>query len=485
MSAQKYPLYTCQAVQAWEQRWFAQGNSSLGAMQQAAYLSSQLILQDIQQYKIKHVLLWCGAGNNGGDGYFIAQYLAQQGVQVEIYAIKPPATTDAKQAAQFASTLTIHSTLPEKQYQLHIDALFGIGLNRSLSESAQQQIEQFNQATGFKIAIDIPSGLHPNTGMPLPIACKVDKTYCLLGYKLGLWIGQAAYYVGQVQLVPLIPPDSSLQAIAWLDLNPPKLPARLPFAHKGNFGHVLVIGGHPAMGGAVLMAAEAAMASGAGKLTVVCAHQHHTAIVARSPNLMLADIDNPSLLQQLIGQVDSVALGMGLGRDDWARQKFSQLLPLLLQANLTYLVLDADALWFLAELDIQLPPHCILTPHSGEAARLLDCTAQQVEQDRIAAIYALQKRYGGQWVLKGAGSLTLESAQLQVCPFGNAGMATGGMGDVLSGMIVALKAQFQQQISLAHCVALHALAGDKLAAHGQRGLQAQYMPTAIHQVINA
>jgi len=181
--------------------------------------------------------------------------------------------------------------------------------------------------------------------------------------------------------------------------------------------------------------------------------------------------------------VDAVCFGMGLGRDQWAEHIYQQWFELLNQNSHLEVVLDADGLWFLAKDQQRLNNHVYATPHSGEAATLLGCSAKEIEQDRIVAIQQLQQKYAGQWVLKGAGSLILEK-ELFICTQGNAGMGTGGMGDVLAGMIASLKAQFHQQIALHEIVTLHAQAGDLLAENGMRGLQAHDMGKMIYQVVN-
>ena len=371
------------------------------------------------------------------------------------------------------------------QFDCHIDALFGIGLNRDLDQFWQEIIETFNAQSGLKIAIDIPSGLNANTGQALPIAIKADRTYTVLGLKAGLFTGQAKEYSGQVEVISVIPTDAELKPIAQLSSNQIELPQRQAFGHKGSYGHVLMIGGHAEMGGAVMMAAESAFSAGAGKVTIVCHAKHHTAILARSPNIMLRDINafTQQDIQTLLQQVDAVSFGMGLGRDDWAEQQFLKWFPQINLATHLHVVLDADALWFLAEQSTPFMANTYLTPHPGEAAKLLNCSVIDIESDRIQSIYALQNKYSGQWVLKGAGSLILDD-QLWICTAGNAGMGTGGMGDVLAGMIASLKAQFAEKIALHEIVTLHALAGDYLAQQGQRGLQAQHMSEAVYYVVN-
>lgn len=495
-------VYHSHELQAWERRWFAQQNSSFGLMQQVAWSIAQRLdtLFTHSQTKIRKIAIWCGAGNNAGDGYCLASYLNQLGYHVEIFATPLGESQDLKLAVNVAKQddLVIHSIFNQNmqnqcslnqnvitQFDCHIDALFGIGLNRDLDQSWQEVIQYFNAQSGLKIAIDIPSGLNANTGQPLPIAIKADRTYTVLGLKAGLFTGQAKEYSGIIDVISVIPMDAELKPIAQLAPNQIQLAQRQAFGHKGSYGHVLVIGGHADMGGAVMMAAESAFSAGAGKVTIVCDAKHHTAILARSPNIMLRDINALTMddIQALIDQVDAISFGMGLGRDEWAEQQFLTWFAKVNVAKHLQVVLDADALWFLAIHSTQLKADTYLTPHPGEAAKLLNCSVQDIENDRIQAIQKLQHQYSGQWVLKGAGSLILED-QLWICTAGNAGMATGGMGDVLAGMIASLKAQFADKIALHDIVTLHALAGDRLAQQGERGIQAHHMQEAVYYVVN-
>ncbi|KGH51621.1 bifunctional ADP-dependent NAD(P)H-hydrate dehydratase/NAD(P)H-hydrate epimerase [Acinetobacter lwoffii] len=480
-------VYHSRDLQAWEQRWFQQQNSSYGLMQQVAWGISQRLITLFSQQKIKKIAVCCGQGNNAGDGYLVAKYLKQAGFQAHIYAAELGNSKDLASAVLEAQRVGVqfysHFDF-QSEYEVYIDALFGIGLNRQLASDWQNVIHGINRQNGLKISIDIPSGLDANTGQPLPVAIKADYTFTGLGLKAGLFTGQGKEYAGKIELISAIPTDAELQPIACLSSHQIQLPKREAFGHKGSYGHVLVIGGHADMGGAVIMAAEAAFAAGAGKVTIVCDAKHHTAILSRAPNIMLRDINllTQEQRQPLIQQVDAVCFGMGLGRDSWSEQQYTAWFELTQQSDLE-VVLDADALWFLAKQPQVLNSQTYATPHPGEAATLLACSTAEVEMDRIAAIHALQQKYQGQWVLKGSGSLILEE-RLYICNAGNAGMGTGGMGDVLAGMIASLKAQFAQKIYLHEIVTLHALAGDELAKNGERGLQAQDMKHAIYQVVN-
>ncbi|MDK4790716.1 MAG: NAD(P)H-hydrate dehydratase [Acinetobacter sp.] len=481
-------VYHSDDIRAWEQRWFAAQNSSLGLMQQAAWSITQQLIVLFENHATKNIAVWCGQGNNAGDGYFIASYLKQAGFHVEIFAAELGDSTDLQYAVDFAkeNNVQVHQDFEvSKTFDCHIDALFGIGLNRELNDYWQHAIQQFNEQAGLKISIDIPSGLQANTGRILPSAVKADHTFTVLGLKAGLFTGQGKEYTGQIHLVNLIPIDQELKPLAYLTPTHIRLPKRLAFGHKGSYGHVLVIGGHEQMGGAVIMAAEAAFHAGAGKVTVICHRNHHQAILSRAPNIMLRDINglDENGIKDILSQVDAVCFGMGLGRDDWSQQIYQQWFNFLNQASHLEVVLDADALWFLAKQPEKLGLHVYATPHPGEAATLLGSSTAEIENDRIDAIYALQQKYRGQWVLKGAGSLILEN-NLYICTQGNAGMGTGGMGDILAGMIASLKAQFHKDIALHEIVTLHAQAGDELAKQGMRGLQAYEMNQAITQVVN-
>lgn len=457
------PVYSAKAVKDWESRWFAAGNSSYGLMQQAALMMANHLLGQLPPSR---VCIWCGNGNNGGDGYLLAVYLSRHH-QVSIYQIAPPASADALRACQAAIDAGISITNAPVVADVHIDAVFGNGLDRPLTGEMRAIVDDYNVHTGHKIAIDIPTGLHPDTGMPLPVCMRADLTLCLMGYKVGLLTGCAKSHVGKLICLPLIPVDDTLIATAHIDNTLPALPARegsRSHQHKGDYGSVMVIGGHPTMGGAVIMSGEAAISVGAGRVTISTHPNHHPAIITRKPNLMVHNIDQMD--EARLEHMTAICIGMGLGRDKWSlvvcdayRQKLAQLsIPI---------IIDADALWWLAHCsDTHLPANVIATPHHAEAARLLDIHADEVEADRIGAIRALQARYGGQWVLKGANTLTIDMhGVIRICTLGNAAMATAGMGDVLSGMMAGILAQ-APDTPIHQIVALHAHCGDVLSADG-------------------
>ncbi|WP_201577088.1 NAD(P)H-hydrate dehydratase [Psychrobacter okhotskensis] len=506
--------------------------------------------------------IWVGKGNNGGDGWLIAYYLQQAGWQVHLLTVgytaddletdnlmnafnkadKHDVVSDAKQAQQIALSAKVpyqrfedgrasQSEIREADWpaDIYIDALFGIGLDRAPEGVYEQAISAFNKITqlndALAIAVDIPSGLVASTGQVFErIAIHADVTLCLIARKFGLHTKDGMDYSGKVIDIPLIPTQLSNSA-ATLVTVAHALNTRRQNSYKGSYGHVLVIGGNringsQGMGGAAILSASSVMATGAGKITVACHDAFHGALLTSLPDAMTIDLHDKEGVRKLIKEASVVTIGMGLGRDEKAQALFISYVQAAI-AEKKSLVIDADGLYHLASLQMegqeheliaQLRQHSIdhqvcLTPHSGEAARLLDKEISIVEDDRLATIKQCAKTYGGNWVLKGAGSLVLEQkiveqrgsqARIYVCGLGNAGMASAGMGDVLSGVIAGLLAQQDledESRCLHQAVLLHALAGDILVNEsdyhqnnsslliGQRGLQAQDMPAAIRHVM--
>lgn len=258
------------------------------------------------------------------------------------------------------------------------------------------------------------------------------------------------------------------------------LPARPRDAHKGLFGHVLIVGGNFGMAGAVRLAGEAALRTGAGLVSVATQPEHVTVVASECPEIMAHGVENSNDLKPLLLKATVIVIGPGLGQTDWSKQLFETVF-----ASPQPKVIDADGLNLLAQHPKKFE-QWVLTPHPGEAGRLLNCEAKQIQADRISAIRELQATYGGVVVLKGAGSLICASNSLSICQSGNPGMASGGMGDVLSGVIGALLAQnfnLQQAAELGVC--LHACAGDMAAQQmGERGLIASDLMSYLHLLVN-
>jgi len=252
-------------------------------------------------------------------------------------------------------------------------------------------------------------------------------------------------------------------------------------AHKGNFGHVLIVGGDAGYSGAVRLAAEAALRTGAGLVSVATHPVHAAMLNSTCPEIMCHATHSSADLVALLQRATVIVLGPGLGRSDWGKDLFQMVLT-----QKHSLVIDADGLNQLAEVP-QQRSNWILTPHPGEVARLLNMTTEQVQQDRLAAIKKLQQRYGGVAVLKGAGTLVLDANDKPgLCTAGNPGMATAGMGDVLSGVLGSLVAQhLPLEIAAPLGVELHAVAGDLAAKEGERGMIASDLMPFLRRLVNS
>ncbi len=448
-------------------------------------------------------LVLCGGGNNGGDGYVIARLARQAGREVRVCAFADPSrlTGDAATAwrdfaAEGAAVQSFENRLLAEA-DLVVDALLGTGLCRPVTGDIRAAIDALNAAGRPVVAVDIPSGLDATTGFPLGAAVQADLTVTVVGRKIGLYVGAGPAYTGPVEFADLgIPPAvverAGLAGQARLCLFPHAelsrlLPPRPSTAHKGDFGHVLVVGGNHGMSGAIRLAGEAALRTGAGLVTVATRPAHAALLPLVRPELMCHGIAAPEDLKPLLAKATVVAVGPGLGQDDWARG----LLAAVLETSLP-LVLDADALNLLAG-EFRRRPDWILTPHPGEAGRLLGCSSSVVQQDRLGALEALRERYGGTIVLKGSGTLVGGAGQ---CPWvittGNPGMATAGMGDVLTGVIAGLVAQTHPALGagvpstdiVAAAAFVHGAAGDSAARRGQRGLVASDLLTELRPWLN-
>ena len=436
----------------------------------------------------------CGGGNNAGDGYVVARLARQTGLDVRALTLANPddlrgdALTAWQDACAAGVPTTIFTAAGLADAELLVDAILGTGLEREVSGIWREAVEAMNAHPADSLALDIPSGLHADTGAILGAAIQAAATITFIGLKQGLFTGQGPACCGEVSFTDLgAPPDiyPAIHPACWRyageDL-PALLPKRWRSAHKGHFGHVLVIGGELGLAGAARMAGEAAGRCGAGLISVATRAAHAGLQAVVRPELMFHGIENPDDLAPLFDRATVVAIGPGLGRGDWGRDMLRAAL-----ASDKPLVVDADGLNLLAA-EPTYRENWILTPHPGEAARLLKMTPAEVEADRFAAVEDLALRFGGVAVLKGAGSLIASKTDglVALCAAGNPGMASGGMGDVLTGVIAALAAQGFSLFPAARAgVHLHGQAGDLAAgAGGERGLLATDLLPFLRQLVN-
>jgi len=474
-------LYNCDQVRTLDRLAIDRDNiSGLQLMQRAGMAVFKHILQ---HYRKHAVTVFCGSGNNGGDGYVIATLAKEKGIAVQLIHLKQPQQLkgNAKRAYEIANKagVTMVDFSPEMVLEdcIIVDALIGIGLKGSVRGTYCDAIELINNSNLVVVAVDLPSGLNADTGDVENICVKAQTTICFIGLKQGLFTNHGPDYCGKIVYQDLaekstifdeIPPVAiKLQLSSLLR----HLKPRQASSHKNNYGHVIVVGGDYGYAGASLLAAEAALRTGAGLVSVATRQEHISTIVARRPEIMAHAVDSSEALQTLVKKASVLIIGPGLGQSLWSRK----MLNCALKADIPS-ILDADALNLIAREQIQLNtmnhPY-VLTPHPKEAARLLNVETSQIQKDRFSAVKKMAKKYHAQVLLKGTGSLVCVSANstIGVCTAGNPGMATGGMGDVLSGIIGGLLAQ---GVNHNHCLALatclHSEAADMAAKGRQRSL---------------
>ncbi|WP_078082772.1 NAD(P)H-hydrate dehydratase [Microbulbifer mangrovi] len=477
-------LYTAEAVRRLDQLVISQQQiPGLALMKRAGRAAYDCLRQ--RWPDVSSIQVFCGGGNNGGDGYVIAGLAAQRQIPVTVFVAVPvdKLKGDALEAYRFAERegATLVSSLAElpapEKHTVLVDALLGTGFSGALRAPMDSVIAHINNSPCPVLAVDLPSGLNADTGVAGEgAAVGADATVTFIGRKTGLYLGRGPALTGEVifddlgaapEIYPQVPvalvrhPGSSLE----------RLPPRPADSYKNQFGHVMVVGGDHGFGGAALMASEAAARAGAGLISLASRPEHVAAALTRCPEVMAQPVVSGQELEPLLEAPDVIAVGPGLGRSPWSEQ-------LLARAGraTAKLVLDADALNILAGGRVLAGVQrddWVLTPHVGEAARLLGISNEEVVADRVAAARAIQQKFSGVVILKGAGTLIAHSDGVDLINSGNPGMASGGMGDLLTGIIAALLGQGMQPAAAARlAVWLHGAAGDRAAENGQRGLLA-------------
>ena len=432
----------------------------------------------------------CGPGNNGGDGYVVARVARAQGLRTVVVALADPETLRGDARRVYEEFVAAGGGLERwspgvLDADVIVDAVFGTGLTRDVGERAAEVLHAVNASHRPVIAVDIPSGLHADTGAILGVAVRADATVTFIARKLGCYLGDGPEVCGHVVFDGLGVPRETYQgmpsAARLLDdsIVADTLPPRPRAAHKGMHGHVLVVGGGPGMPGAARLAGEAALRAGAGLVTVATHPSNLWALTGR-PELMCVGVQSARDLEPALERVTVLALGPGLGQGDWSRDVYRAAMA----TNLPRVV-DADALNLLALQPVHRDDW-VLTPHPGEAARLLGISGADVQRDRLGAAAELQQRYGGTVVLKGAGTIVKRPDRSPaICDRGNPGMAVAGMGDVLTGVIAGIAAQCGDPGQAAEAgVYVHAQAGDLAAREGERGMLAGDLLDQVRACVN-
>ena len=446
--------------------------------------------------RARRIAVFCGGGNNGGDGFVIARLAHEHGLASRVYLLAEPARLkgDARLAfdklQQAGVSVQPFDVSMAQDADVIVDALLGTGLDGEVRNQWRAAIDWINRAKTETqcrvVAVDIPSGLHADTGSVLGVAIRADLTVTFIGVKQGLLTADGPDYCGELLFDNLGVDQAVYQRVEYATTRIDQeevarlLQPRAKGAHKGNNGHVLVIGGNKGMIGAASMAGQAALRAGAGMVTVATRQSHVAAIVAACPEIMCHGVESVAELKPRIAAATCVAVGPGLGQDEWAKAMLGAVLE-----SAKPLVVDADALNLLSREPVKRD-NWVLTPHPGEAGRLLGMSTADIQRDRFAAVSTLQSRYGGTVVLKGSGSLVCGSGgAISLCHAGNPGMASAGMGDVLTGVLAACIAQTGElDHSARAAVVIHARAGDLAAIDGQRGLMATDLLIPIRQICN-
>jgi ADP-dependent NAD(P)H-hydrate dehydratase / NAD(P)H-hydrate epimerase len=485
-------LYDVAGLRAIEERAIgALGGDAFELMRRAGRAAWRHALRHWPQ--AQRIVVVCGPGNNGGDGYVFTRYALDSGRDVRLVRLpgQPPRSELAQRAAADCATRGVrpaefNGTLPAAD--LVVDALFGIGLDRAPEGAAAELVDAINRHPAPVLSLDVPSGLDADRGSAPGTAVQATRTVEFIAAKAALRTGPALDLSGVLELAPLDVDEAAFHAavpragLLAASALPQWLPSRPRDAHKGMYGRVLCIGGELGHGGAISLCAEAALRCGAGLVEVATREAHVGMLLARRPEAMAMAIERAAEIQEPLGRADVVAIGPGLGQQPWGRVLFAAAL-----ASGKPLVLDADALNLLARSPRGLAPGSILTPHPGEAARLLESDTATVQADRFGAARALCERYAAIVVLKGAGTVVAAPGErIQVVDAGNPGMASGGMGDVLTGVVAGLRAQRLAGFDAASAGALlHALAGDRAAADaGARGLLASDLLPWLRRLAN-
>lgn len=483
-------LYTASQIRAIEQRVIYElgipGYTLMSRAGQAAFEQCSAMLKPGAT-----VLVLVGPGNNGGDGYVVARLLRQANYTVELLSLAsdraPQGDAAIAQQAWLAAGGRIeafHGELPEAA-DLIIDAVLGTGLERPLTGDFLLAVQLINEHRAAVLAVDLPTGLHSETGMPMGAVVFADETVTYIGLKLGMFVGMGLDACGSVVLDDLDIPEYVFETV-----EPPVsrllpdeaahyLPVRRQTSHKGDFGHVVVLGGDRGMSGAARMCAEAALRVGSGLVTVATHLQHAALINLTRPELMTHAVETPGQVHAAFERATVIAMGPGMGTGPWSMGCFMQTIGLELP-----MVVDAGALTLLAQ-EPRRSDNWILTPHPGEAARLLDTTVAEIQSDRIRAAQELRLKFGGVAVLKGAGTVIAGPGGVYLSDAGNPGMSTGGMGDVLTGVIAGLLAQgLYAEVAACVAVMVHGRAGDQAAGHHPRGLLATDLMPFLRRLVN-
>lgn len=474
------------------------GVPSMVLMERAALAVFEEVKRNCPK-KNEKILVICGAGNNGGDGFAIARLLHLADYSVEILFPMDVSKMTKETAAQYEIVkkydIAVHTDLVQTEYNVIIDALFGIGLCREIGGKLKDIIDWANQTNALRIAADIPSGISTDTGKILGTAFKADSTVTFGFAKTGQLLCPGAQYCGRLivadigideySILEQIPQGKYLTEADILKL----LPSRKAYSNKGSYGKVLIIAGSKDMAGAAYLSAKAAYYSGCGLVRILSAKENRDILLSRLPEAILTTYDSEQmeedLIQECIDWSDAVLAGPGIGTKNSAKT----LVKSVMEIKDIPVVLDADALNILAmesNFMEKLGENHIITPHLGEMSRLTGKSIQEIQENLIDTAKLFAQMYKSVCVLKDARTIVaLSGGEWYINVSGNNGMATGGSGDVLAGILTGLFAQSQCQkygdMAALACF-IHGMAGDLAKKH--KGAHSMLAGDILEQIPN-
>ena len=435
--------------------------SGYSLMQRAAEFALDVILKEFGP--LEELVIFCAKGKNSGDGFLLGSLAKEFGLNVTIVTCCPSKEIKGVSSKAFkemkaskARIISINSIgkLKVSRKAVIVDALIGTGIKGNLRKNIKDSILALNRL-GTKlpvVSLDIASGVNPDTGEVKDICVYADITITFVAQKRGCFTSIGKKVSGEVMYSDLEIPKklftkvTATSSIVNFEEYIDKVVYREQDAHKGNFGHVLVIGGDRGLGGAGLLASKAAVYSGAGLTSLVTRPEHVNASLVSCPEVMVKGVNSGQDLEEHLIKPTVIAIGPGLGQTAWSEQMIQRVFWEAEKREVT-VIMDADALNLIPKLKLssKLPRRLVLTPHPGEAATLLNTNVETIESDRFAYAAKIQKKFNATVVLKGSGTVICHKKngiqQWGVCNAGNPGMASGGMGDVLTGIIAGMLAQ--------------------------------------------
>ena len=449
------------------------GMPSLVLMERAALLITDELLSLPKEYK-KKILVVCGGGNNGGDGLAIARLLYLKGLAVEVLFLGKENRCTEETRSQLQILRAYHvpfkNNLDLESYTTIVDAIFGVGLTRDIEGAYFDTIQRINESKAYVVSVDVPSGVNADNGKIMGIGVKAHETITLAYSKVGLILYPGAEYAGDIKIKDIGITDLGFQkelpkVFTHEKEDLLKIPVRKAYSNKGTYGKVLVIAGSINMSGAAYFSAKAAYLMGAGLVYVYTPLENRQIMQTLLPEAVLITYDtkhfDPNQIINLMDQCDTVVLGPGLSTKEYAKQ----LVKVVVEACEKPLIIDADAINIIAkdgDLKAKIKKNMILTPHLGELARLTELPISSMKEDLIQKTREIQTTLHAVIVCKDTRTVVVgDTPYVYLNTSGNDGMATGGSGDILTGILAGLLAQKMSVYEASTIgVYLHGLAGD-------------------------